>query len=97
MSSDLKSFLLEKDIATNRTTSYNLAGNGLVEKMNGTSRKAVIMALKSHQLPNKAWQKVLGVALNSNRSLLCSSINCTPHERLFTYQRKSTSGTSVPS
>ena len=97
MSSELKSFLHEKGIATSRTTSYNPAGNGLVEKMNGTIWKAVTMALKSHQLPTKAWQEVLGDALNSIRSLLCTSTNCTPHERLFTYQRKSTSGTSVPS
>ena len=30
------------------------------------------------------------------RSLLCTATNATPHERLFTNQRRSTSGTSVP-
>ena len=97
MSAELKSFLHEKGIAASRTTSYNPAGNGLVEKMNGTIWKAVILALKSHRLPVTAWQEVLSDALNSIRSLLCTSTNCTPHERLFTFQRKSTSGTSIPS
>ena len=97
MSSELKSFLHEKGIATSQIRSYNPAGNGLVEKMNGTIWKAVTMALKSRQLPTKAWQEILGDALNSIRSLLCTSINCTPHKLLFTYQRKSTSSTSVPS
>ena len=55
------------------------------------------MVLKFHQLPTKASQQVFGDALNSIRSLLCTSINCTFHERLITYKRKSTSSTSVPS
>ena len=36
-------------------------------------------------------------AFHSIRSLLCTSTNTTPHERLFTYQRKSSSGSAVPS
>ena len=59
VSAELKSFLHEKGIAVSRTTSYNPAGNGLVEKMNGTIWKAVILALKSHRLPVTAWQEVL--------------------------------------
>ena len=59
MSTELKSFLHDKGIATSRTTSYNPVGYGLVEKMNGTLWKAVSLALKSHQFPIKAWQEVL--------------------------------------
>ena len=36
-------------------------------------------------------------ALHSIRSLLCSSINCTPQERMFRHTRRSVSGMSLPS
>ena len=36
-------------------------------------------------------------ALHSIRSLLCSSINCTPRERMFRHTRRSVSGMSLPS
>jgi len=59
ISTELKSFLHQKGIATSRTKSYNLIatsrttsynpeGNGLVERMNGTIWKAVTLALKAH-------------------------------------------------
>ena len=35
-------------------------------------------------------------ALHSIRSLLSTATNCTPHERMFTYRRQSSSGNSVP-
>ena len=34
--------------------------------------------------------------LHSIRSLLCTATNSTPHDRIFTYSRKSTCGTSLP-
>ena len=40
---------------------------------------------------------VLPDALHSIRSLLSTATNCTPHERLFNFQRKSTAGNSFPS
>ena len=36
MSWDLKKYLHEKGVATSCTTRYNLQGNGLVERYNGT-------------------------------------------------------------
>ena len=36
-------------------------------------------------------------ALHSIRSLLCPTINCTPHERMFRITRISVSGMSLPS
>ena len=36
-------------------------------------------------------------AMPSIRSLLCSSINCTPHERMFRHTRHFVSGMSLPS
>ena len=35
--------------------------------------------------------------LHAQRSLLCTATNCTPHERMFTFPRKSSSGCSLPS
>jgi hypothetical protein len=35
--------------------------------------------------------------MNSSRTLLCTSTNQTPHERLFNFQRRSVNGNSIPS
>ena len=43
------------------------------------------------------WETVLPDALHSIRSLLCTATNCTPHERMFSFNRKSTSGKTIPS
>ena len=96
MSNELQQFLHEKGIATSRTTSYNPQGNGQVERLNSTLWRAILLSLKSRKLPISHWEDVLLDALHSIRSLLCTSTNCTPHERLFSYCRKSTSGTSIP-
>ena len=97
MSSELKNVLLQKGISISRTTSYNPAGNGQIERLNGTLWKAIILALKTKGLPTSYWQEVLLDALHSIRSLLCTATNATPHQRMFSYQRKSTSGVSIPS
>ena len=43
------------------------------------------------------WESVLPDALHSIRSLLCTATNETPHDRMFNFSRKSTSGKSIPS
>ncbi len=96
MSSELQSFLAEKGVATSRTTSYNPQGNGQVEKYNGVVWKGITMSLKSKNLPIKYWQEVLPDVLHSIRSLLCTATNETPHERLFGFSRRSSSGHSIP-
>ena len=53
--------------------------------------------MKTHKLPLQHWQELLSDALHSVRSLLCTATNQTPHERIFNYQRRSTSGSSIPS
>ena len=40
---------------------------------------------------------VLDNALHAIRSLLCVATNVTPHERFFSYQRRSSTGDSLPS
>ena len=97
LSQELKAFLLQHNIASSRTTPYNPEGNGLVEKYNGTVWKAVTLALKSRKLLTSHWESVLPDALHTLRSLLCTSTNCTPHERLFNFTRNSSSGSSIPS
>ena len=79
---ELKSWLLSHGVATSQTTSYYSRGKGQCEKYNGI-----------------VWKAILGVfyAKHSIRSLLCSSINCTPHERMFRHTRRSVSGMSLPS
>uniref|UniRef100_A0A8C4X0X2 Integrase catalytic domain-containing protein n=1 Tax=Eptatretus burgeri TaxID=7764 RepID=A0A8C4X0X2_EPTBU len=92
MSAGLKQFLLEHGIATSRTTGYNPQGNGQVERYNGVIWKAVTLALKSRGLGPERWEVTLLDALNSIRSLLCTSTNATPHERMFTHQRRYVDG-----
>ena len=53
-------------------------------------------ALKSRNLPLTYWEAVLQNALHSIRSLLCTSLNCTPHERMFSHARRSVNGTTIP-
>ena len=96
MSAELKEFLNNKGIATSRTTAFNPRGNGQVERLNGTIWKTVNLALKTRSLAVNHWEAVLPEALHAIRSLLCTATNETPHERLFQYHRKSTTGTTLP-
>ncbi|CAB0003003.1 unnamed protein product [Nesidiocoris tenuis] len=97
MSQEFKDFLLSRKIATSRTTAYNPQGNGQVEKYNGTIWNAVRLALHSKGLPLTDWELMLDDALHSIRSLLCTATNNTPHERMFSHVRRSSSGCSLPS
>jgi len=54
------------------------------------------MALRSRGLPMKLWQVVLPDALHSVRSLLSTAMNVTPHERMFSFSRRSSTGHSIP-
>ena len=54
------------------------------------------MSLMSRSLPISKWQTVLPVALHSIRSLLCTATNETPHERFFKFNRRSSTGESLP-
>ena len=54
------------------------------------------MSLKSKNLHTKYLQVVLPDVLHSIRSLLCTAINETSHERFFRFPRRSSSGASIP-
>lgn len=96
MSSDLKNFLHSQGVATSRTTAYNPQGNGQVERYNGIIWKTIQLALKTKQIKIERWEEMLPTALHSIRSLLCTATNITPHERLFSYSRRSSNGRSLP-
>ena len=96
MSTELRQFLTSRGISCSRTTPYNPEGNGQVEKGNHTIWRGILLSLRSKQLPNSHWQEVLPDVLHSIRTLLCTATNCTPHERMFQFQRKSGTGTSLP-
>ena len=84
-------------VGCSNTTSYNPEGNGQCERYNGIVWKAITLALKTKSLPDTEWEYVLAEALHSIRSLLCTATNCTPHERMFNYHRRSTLGNTLPS
>ena len=93
---ETKRFLLEKGIATSKTSRYHPEGNRQDEKLNGTLWKAIQISLHFCNIKLSYWEDVLPDALHSIRSLLCTATNVTPHERLFKYTRKSTSGNPIP-
>ena len=96
MSAELKQFLLGLGIASSRTTGYNPQGNGQVERYNGIIWKAVTLTLKTRGLEPEQWELVLSDALSSIRALLCTAINATPHERMFSHPRRHTGDYSRP-
>ncbi|XP_045457834.1 uncharacterized protein LOC123668084 [Melitaea cinxia] len=55
------------------------------------------LSLRSKGLSVENWEVVLKDALHCVRSLLCTATNATPHEKLFTYPRRSPNGDSLPS
>ncbi|XP_045104966.1 LOW QUALITY PROTEIN: uncharacterized protein LOC123500328 [Portunus trituberculatus] len=102
MSKEICNFLMENGIVYTHSSPYHPQGNGQCERENGIIWKAVQLALRSQKLPDilrhgSSWESVLDVALHSIRLLLCTATNQTPHERLFSYHRKSCNGYSLPS
>ena len=97
MSKDLHDFLLQRGIASSRSTPYHPQSNGQVERFNSTVWKAVKLILRSRGLSTSQWQDVLPEVLHSVRSLLCTATNSTPHERFFGFPRRTASGSSIPS
>lgn len=89
-------FLLKNGVAKTRTCPYRPQGNGQCERINGTVQRTINLALRSFSKSKEQWEKVLPAALSSIRSLLCTSTNSTPHDRLMKFQRSSVNGTDLP-
>lgn len=96
MSAEFVDYLRRKGANVSHTTAYNPRANGQVERLNGTLWRTINLALHCRGLPISRWEDVLDDALHCIRSLLCTATNTTPHERLFSYQRRSTTGKSLP-
>lgn len=97
ISNELRNFLIPLGVACSRTTPYNPQCNGQVERLNGTLWKTVQLLLRSKNMAITQWEQMLPLALHCIRSLLCTSTNTTPHERMFNHARRSPTGESVPS
>lgn len=95
-SKEFKDFLHSRGIATSRTTPYHPTGNSQNERWNQTIWRTIKLMLHSRGLPEEFWEDVLLDALHSTRSLLCTTINSTPHERFFQFTRRSMLGKSMP-
>ena len=96
MSGELKEFLLARGITLTHSSPYNPKGNSQIERYNGVIWKTIILALKTRSLSVYEWEHVLPDALHSLQSLLCTATNQTPHDRLFAFPRRSSSGASIP-
>ena len=96
ISQELRNYLLSLGIGASNTTSYNPRGNGQCEKYNGVIWKGIQLALKTKGLDNSKWESVLPDVLHSQRSLLCTATNCTPHDRMFSFLRRSVTGVTLP-
>lgn len=92
LSKEVREYLTNLGIATSRTTPYHPQ----CERYNGIIWKHTLLALASRNLRESQWETVLPEVLHSIRSLLCTATNATPHERLFSYQRRTPSGHSLP-
>ena len=88
LSTSMRRYLNEMGINISTTTPYHPQGNGQCERFNNTIWKTVRLLMHSHKLDISNWEEMLPTALHSIRSLLNTSTNCTPHERIFNYQRR---------
>ena len=97
MSQALKQYLVNKGVATSKSTPYHPQGNSQCERTNQTVWKTIKLLLKNNNLSEERWETVLPSALHAIRSLLCTATNQTPHERFFRFQRRSGLGKTMPS
>ena len=88
--------ILRLVIGSSNTTAYNSTGNSQCERYNGIIWNTILLALKSQRLPINAWPDVLQDVLRSIRSLQCITTNATPHERMFNFERRSSTVTALP-
>ena len=96
VSEELHKHLTKNSIGHSFSSVYNPRGNGQVERYNGTIWRGVQLALESDGLEAKHWESALRTVLHSIRSLVCTSTNCTPHERLFRFERRTMTGHALP-
>jgi transposase InsO family protein len=96
LSSEVTQFLQSNGVTLTHSSPYHPIGNGQCERYNGIIWKAIQLSLKSRKLTVASWESVLNFALHAVRSLLCTSTNETPHDRFFSFPRRSATGYTFP-
>ena len=96
MSREVTEFLTNLGVASSKSTPYHPTGNSQVERYNGIIWKTITLLLKTKNLSQNAWEVALNQALHSIRSLLSTATNTTPHEKFFSFERRSGEGTALP-
>ena len=96
MSAELKNFLNDRGVSMSHSAPYHPTGKSQCERFVGLVWKAIMLCLHSHRLDSKDWECVLDTALHSLRSLLCTSTGQTPHERIFSFPRRTSVGCHIP-
>ena len=85
-----------RGIALRHSSPYHQTGNSLCERVSQTIWRTIKLILNDQSLPEKRWEYVLQEGLRCVRSLVCLTTNETPHERMFKFQRRAMTGTSMP-
>ena len=85
----MKEFYHKHHINASTTSMYNPQGIGQVQRLSGTMWNVVTLYADPHGLDITEWKVILPLALHSIRTLLCTATNATPHERFFTFARRS--------
>ena len=96
MSANFQSYLLSLGVASICTTPYIPRSNSQCEQHNGLVWRTILLALRSKNLPVAQWKSVVGIAIHSVRSLISTSTNDTPHDRMFNFSGRASNGSSVP-
>ena len=97
MSSEVRNYLATLGIAQTRTTPYHPQGNGQCERYNGVLWKSILLTLRTRKLSTSQWETVMDDVLHAARTLLCTATNETPHERIFSFPRRTSFGSQLPS
>ena len=97
VSQEFKTYLMRRGISSSKSSIYHPVGNGQAERTVQTVWKTIQLAIKKANLSLTQWEAVLADSLHSIRSLLCTATNVTSRERFFGFQRRSCTGTSLPS
>ena len=88
MSEEFASYLKCLSIKLTHSSKYNPRGNGQNERYNGVIKKLIDRILKENHMESLDWELFLPEALFIQRSIVCETTGCTPHDRFLNYKRR---------